>query len=141
MRTATFGSVIGLGMVLAAGPALAETSGTSTTGATTQTTKPAVTGSSMAKNEKPNNDAATAGKAKPMSGKMMCEEFLSLDEVTRPKVVYWAEGFTKKGKPQDAVFDVEATERLVPTLVEVCQREPKSAFMTNVKNESSKKTK
>jgi len=36
---------------------------------------------------------------------------------------------------------VEATERLVPTLVEVCQKEPKSSFMSKVKNESSKKAK
>jgi len=141
MRTTTFGFMIGLGMALAAGPALAGTSGTSTTAPATQTTKPAATGNSMARNGKSNADAGTTGKANAMTGKMMCEEFLSLDEVTRPKVVYWAEGYTKKGKPQDAVFDVEATERLVPTLVEVCQKEPKSSFMTKVKNESSKKTK
>jgi len=141
MRTTTIGFMIGLGMALAAGPALAETSGSSTTGATAHTTTPAATGNAMAKNGKSTADAGTTGKANAMTGKMMCEEFLSLDEVTRPKVVYWAEGYTKKGKPQDAVFDVEATERLVPTLVEVCQKEPKSSFMSKVKNESSKKAK
>jgi hypothetical protein len=143
MRTATFGFMMGLGLALAAGPALAETGGTPTTGTTMHTTTPAGTGNAMAKNGKSNSDAGTdkAMPGKAMTGKMMCEEFLSLDEVTKPKVVYWAEGFTKKGKPQDAVFDVEATERLVPTLVEVCQKEPKSSFMTKVKNESSKKSK
>jgi hypothetical protein len=29
--------------------------------------------------------------------KMTCEEYVMLDDVVKPKVVYWAEGFNKKG--------------------------------------------
>ena len=41
---------------------------------------------------------------------MTCEEFVVLDDVVKPKVVYWAEGYNRKGKPVDAVVDVAATD-------------------------------
>jgi hypothetical protein len=79
---------------------------------------------------------------KPVSGtkpaKMTCEEFLALDEVARPKLVYWAEGANRKGKPEDAVFDVETTDRLVPVLVEVCTKAPRESFWTKAKAEFKK---
>ena len=70
--------------------------------------------------------------------KITCAEFLSFDEVARPKLVYWAEGFNQKGKPEDAVFDVETTERLVPVLVEVCRKESQESFWKKVKEEFKK---
>ena len=59
-------------------------------------------------------------------------------EVTRPKVVYWVEGFNRKGKTEEAVFDIESTERIVPTLVEECTKTPKVSFMKKVKEETNK---
>ncbi len=45
---------------------------------------------------------AVADTPKPVKGpklaKMTCREFLALDEVARPKIVYWAEGVNRKGK-------------------------------------------
>lgn len=69
--------------------------------------------------------------------KMTCEEFLALDEVSRPKVVYWAEGFDRKGKPE-AVFDVETTDRVVPVVVEACKKAPTESFWKKVKEEFKK---
>jgi hypothetical protein len=80
----------------------------------------------------------SAKKAKVMPEKMNCEEFLAMDEVTRPKVIYWAEGFNKKGKADDVVFDTERTDRLVPVMVEVCGKEPKASFWSKVKAEWKK---
>ena len=74
--------------------------------------------------------------AKP--AKMTCEDFIALDEVARPKLVYWAEGYNRKGKLEDATFDVESTDRLVPVLVEACQKEPKASFWKKVKDEFKK---
>lgn len=54
---------------------------------------------------------------------MTCEDFVALEDVQKPKVIYWAEGFNRKGKAEDAVFDVEATDRLVLVLVEVCKKD------------------
>ena len=74
----------------------------------------------------------------PKPAKMTCEDFIALDEVSRPKLVYWAEGFNRKGKPEDAVFDVDTTDRLVPVLVEVCTKAPKESFWKKVKEEFKK---
>ena len=79
---------------------------------------------------------ATAKPAKAIKpAELTCEEFLSYDEVTRPQIVYWSEGLNGKGKPEDAVIDVERTNRLVPVLVEDCTREPKSSYWQKMKQE------
>ena len=65
--------------------------------------------------------------------KMTCEEYVMLDDVVKPKVVYWAEGFNKKGKAEDAVVDIAATDKLVPILVDECQETPKASFWEKIK--------
>lgn len=64
--------------------------------------------------------------------KMTCEEFVALDDVVKPKVVYWAEGFNRKGKPVDAIVDIDATDKLVPMLVDECQKTPKASFWQKI---------
>ena len=65
--------------------------------------------------------------------KMTCEEYVMLDDVVKPKVVYWAEGFNKKDKAEDAVVDIAATDKLVPILVDECQESPKASFWEKIK--------
>ncbi|MEO6950829.1 MAG: HdeA/HdeB family chaperone [Polyangia bacterium] len=72
------------------------------------------------------------------ASKMTCQDFVTLEEVQKPKVVYWAEGLNKKGKVDDAVFDVESTDRLVPVLVESCKLTPTEPFVKKAKTESAK---
>lgn len=85
----------------------------------------------------PATPVKAAKKIKPMQ--MTCEEFLAYDEVTRPQIVFLSEGLNGKGKGKgksdDAVFDIEQTNTLVPVLVEDCQREPKTSYWQKVKNE------
>lgn len=64
---------------------------------------------------------------------LTCEQFLAVDDITRPQLVYWAEGINSKGKPEDAVFDVERTNRLVPVLVEDCKQAPQTSFWEKMK--------
>ena len=87
---------------------------------------------------RPRRQRQTREARSPSLRRSPAEEFLSFDEVARPKLVYWAEGFNQKGKPEDAVFDVETTERLVPVLVEVCRKEPHESFWKKVKEEFKK---
>lgn len=83
--------------------------------------------------------SALAGEAKATKpGKMTCEEFLALDDVSKPKLVYWIEGFNHKGKVEDATFDIETSDRLVPVLIEECHKEPKASFWMKVKKEWKK---
>lgn len=69
---------------------------------------------------------------------LTCQEFLSYDEVTRPQIVYWSEGLNGKGKPEDAVIDVERINSLVPVIVEDCIKEPKSSYWQKMKQEFKK---
>ncbi len=74
---------------------------------------------------------ATAATPRPV--RMTCKEFVALDDAVKPKVVYWAEGFSKKGKPVDSVVDVDETDRLVPVLVTECKETPKLSFWQKIK--------
>jgi hypothetical protein len=65
--------------------------------------------------------------------RMTCEEYVMLDNVAKPKVVYWAEGFNQKGKEDDAVVDIAATDKLVPILVDECKETPKASFWEKIK--------
>ena len=65
--------------------------------------------------------------------KMTCEEYVMLDDVVKPKVVYWAEGFNQKGKENDAVVDIAATDKLVPILVDECKQTPEASFWEKIK--------
>jgi predicted RND superfamily exporter protein len=109
----------------------------------------ALASSTLAATPMPANGAAnvdtTAKKdkaAKAVKGtnpiKMTCADFLALEDVAKPKVVYWAEGFDRKGKAEDATVDVETTDSLVPVIIEVCQKEPKASFWKKMKAEFKK---
>jgi hypothetical protein len=65
---------------------------------------------------------------------MTCEEFVALDDVVQPKVVYWNEGFiNSKGKRVDPVVDIEATDQLIPVLITECQKTPKVSLKKKLK--------
>lgn len=70
---------------------------------------------------------------KTASANMTCEDFIMLDDVVKPKVVYWAEGLDQKGDPVDAVIDLDASDNLVPTIVAACQETPKMSFWQRIK--------
>lgn len=66
------------------------------------------------------------------STKITCEEFLQLDEVSRPKIVYWFDGFNRKGTV-DETIDFDQSDRLVPVLVEECTKTPKHLLVKKMK--------
>lgn len=58
---------------------------------------------------------------------------MELDDIVKPKVVYWAEGFNKKGKPTGYVVDFDDTDKLVPVVVTECKETPKLSFWEKIK--------
>ena len=100
--------------------------------------KPAAAASADKVDKTVKTDKAAKVVKGPNPAKMTCEEFLTLEDVVKPKVVYWAEGFDRKGKAEDATCDVETTDRLVPVIIEVCQKEPKASFWKKIKAEFKK---
>jgi hypothetical protein len=119
---------LGFALVLA-GAAYADTAGPVKTAETPVVTQKAAT--------VPATPVKAAKAIEPMQ--MTCEEFLSYDEVTRPQIVFLSEGLNSKGKgkgkPNNAVFDIEQTNTLVPVLIEDCQREPKTSYWQKMKKE------
>jgi acid stress chaperone HdeA len=69
---------------------------------------------------------------------MTCSQFLALDDVTKPKVVFWAEGLNKSGRPESAVIDVDSVNRIVPVVIDACTQNPNASFMNSVKSSSSR---
>jgi hypothetical protein len=74
-----------------------------------------------------------AAAATPHPVTMSCKEFLSLDEITRPRVIYWAEGVNRTGRPEDAVIDIGSINRLVPIVTEQCREQPTASFWDKLK--------
>jgi acid stress chaperone HdeA len=81
--------------------------------------------------------AQTSAPKQPLS-KLTCEQFLAYEATVQPKVVYWAVAYGKGGKPEGAVLDVEATEKVIPVIIEKCKAAPKDSFLKAVKSESGK---
>lgn len=81
--------------------------------------------------------AFAAGNKKPVS-KWTCAEFLAVDDQFKPKVVYAATAYSKAGKPEADVIDIEGTERVTPMIVDACTKAPQASFMDKVKTEWQK---
>lgn len=67
-----------------------------------------------------------------------CEDFLALDESFKPTAIGFAEALNKKGKPEDAVLDINGTEKVTPLVIEACKQAPKESFIGKVKSEWEK---
>lgn len=67
-----------------------------------------------------------------------CEDFLALDESFKPTAIGFAEALNKKDKPEDAVLDVDGTEKVIPLVIEACKQNPKESFAQKVKSEWKK---
>jgi hypothetical protein len=76
--------------------------------------------------------------AKKSANKMTCEDFIALDEVSRPEAVYWADGYNWYGQNDDAYIDFSQNDQLVPMVVSECTKTPKEKFVAKVKTVSKK---
>jgi hypothetical protein len=75
---------------------------------------------------------STVALAATPSTKTTCEEFIQLDEVSRPKLVYFLDGFDRKGDAIETV-DFDQNDRLVPVIVEECTKNPKHLLAKKIK--------
>jgi len=71
--------------------------------------------------------------ANPMSpAKMTCEDFVAVDDVYRPTLVYWVAGVDKLGILETDTM-VADTATPIGVIVEECKKTPKVAFKTKVR--------
>jgi acid stress chaperone HdeA len=69
---------------------------------------------------------------------MTCGDFLRVDDAAKPEIVYWAATRDRRGGHVNAAIDVDATDRIVPVLVEKCRDVPKASFWQTVKAEAGR---
>ena len=81
---------------------------------------------------------AQSSSARKPGRQMTCGDFLLVDDPVKPEMVYWAATRDPRGSLVDAVIDVDATDRIVPRLVERCREAPNAPFWQTVKAETGK---
>jgi acid stress chaperone HdeA len=75
---------------------------------------------------------AAADTKKPVA-KWTCADFLGVDDTIKPKAVYWATAHAKAGKPETTTINIEATEKVVPFIIDDCTRAPQDSFWQKLK--------
>jgi len=69
---------------------------------------------------------------------MTCGDFLLVEDTVKPEMVYWAATRDPRGGHVNAAIDVDATDRMVPVLVERCRQSPNAPFWQTVKAETGR---
>ena len=70
--------------------------------------------------------------------KMTCEDFVALEDSSKPDAINWAVAYGEDGKPESAGVNIEGIEQIVPVVIEACQKTPKESFWQKVKAELTK---
>ena len=50
-----------------------------------------------------------------------CNDYLAMDDVVKPKFIYYTVGYSKRGKPTSATFDVVDVDKIMPVIDEYCR--------------------
>ncbi|HEX7955133.1 MAG TPA: HdeA/HdeB family chaperone [Burkholderiales bacterium] len=77
---------------------------------------------------------AALAKESPRLSKWKCEDFIAIEDVYKPKVLDWASSHARGGEPDHATLDIERVEKMIPLVMEDCQRNPKANFAKKVKH-------
>jgi acid stress chaperone HdeA len=77
--------------------------------------------------------SAVAADSKKPVAKWTCAEFIAVDDQFKPKVVYAATAYSKAGKPEAAVIDIEGTEKVTPMIIDDCNKAPQASFWQKLK--------
>ncbi|WP_445365810.1 acid-activated periplasmic chaperone HdeA [Microbulbifer sp. ANSA001] len=64
-----------------------------------------------------------------------CADFLAIDDEFKPKAVYWAAAYSKRGKEEGDMLDIEGTEKVTPMIITACANAPKESFWAKFKDE------
>ena len=81
--------------------------------------------------------AAGANNKKPVT-QWTCADFLAVEDQYKPKVVYAATAYSKAGKPEAEVIDIEGTEKVTPMIITACEGTPRASFWEKLKAEWNK---
>lgn len=66
--------------------------------------------------------------------KMSCADFVSVDEVYRPALVYWVAGVDKLGVKETDTMVFDTARPVGEAVVEECRKDPHARFMSKVRS-------
>lgn len=79
--------------------------------------------------------ATTESSKKPIT-QTSCKDYIAMDEVIKPKFIYYTVGYSKRGKPVMETFDVVGVDKMKPVLDEYCSVHLTSSAYKKVMEES-----
>ena len=50
-----------------------------------------------------------------------CKDYLQMDKTIKPKFIYYSVGYSARGKPKSATFDIVDVDQMQPVLDEYCR--------------------
>ncbi|MEO8835991.1 MAG: HdeA/HdeB family chaperone [Caldimonas sp.] len=65
-----------------------------------------------------------------------CKDYLEMDDVVKPKFIYYSVGYSKRGKPASATFDVVDVDKMKPVIDEYCRVHLTASAYQKVMDES-----
>jgi len=65
-----------------------------------------------------------------------CEDYLKMDDAVKPKFIYYSVGYSKRGKPSSATFDVVGVDKMKPVIDEYCRVHLTASAYQKVMDES-----
>ncbi|MDQ6629041.1 MAG: HdeA family protein [Pseudomonadota bacterium] len=77
-----------------------------------------------------------SGSPKKSIAQTSCKDYLEMDEVVKPKFIYYSVGYSKRGKPTSATFDFVEVDKMKPVVDEYCRVHLTSSALQKVMNES-----
>jgi acid stress chaperone HdeA len=78
---------------------------------------------------------AASAQEKPLSpAKMTCADFVSVDEVYRPSLVYWVAGVDKLGVRGTDTLVVDTAHPVGAVVAQACEKDPHAPFMSKVRS-------
>jgi acid stress chaperone HdeA len=78
--------------------------------------------------------AASAQEKQLSPAKMSCADFVAVDEVYRPALVYWVAGVGKLGVKETDTMVVDTAHPVGEAVVEECRKDPHVRFMSKVRS-------
>jgi acid stress chaperone HdeA len=78
--------------------------------------------------------AASAQEKKVSPLKMSCADYVAVDEVYRPALVYWVAGVDKLGVKETDTIVVDTAHPVTEAVVEACIEDPHASFVSKVKS-------
>jgi acid stress chaperone HdeA len=78
--------------------------------------------------------AASAQEKQLSPAEMSCADFVSLDEVYRPALVYWVAGVDKLGVKETDTMVIDTAHPVGEAVAEECKKDPHAPFMSKVRS-------